>query len=909
MKRHRLAATLALFFLLAGATWLAAAQISKEADVPSTPPEALWEKNGLGICNTPGNTVQQNPRLLPSADGNFFLAWEDGRRGYSTIYVQKYSPAGEKLWSEADVRLSQATGNQNLPQIAADGFGGLLVTWQGYASGNSDIFAQRLDARGALLWGENGLVVCQAAAGQFAPELVNDSAGGAIITWHDYRSGSGEDIYAQRVNAAGTPLWQPDGLPVCAAAGTQWYPKIASDGAGGAIIAWSDGRSGAADNNIFGQRLDANGQALWEKDGLSICSAAQNQERPIILPVNDGFVLAWHDSRKSNVDIFAQKIDLAGKPLWTVDGVAVTTAPFTQDEPRLADDGVGGVVLAWDDGREEETAIFAQRLNSFGKTEWEENGRQVVRSKSRQEHAEIVKLEKDNWVIAWEDHRKGYPLIFAQKINSTGLPLWPEEGVPVAVTNRPEEKPTLAVTIAGGLVVAWQDKRTGNFDIFGQTLTANEGLPAWGEKGLALADAPGLVLHQNARLVDAGQGDLILVFEDARSGYLNIYAQKINRAGTLLWGRNALPVARVGADQLNPQAVSDGAGGAIVVWEDGRDPRGTQIFSQHIGNNGRKIFAGGSRPLTKVNSRQEKPVMIADGGGGAIIIWEDERNPLGLKDIFGQHVTGQGNLLWGKNGLAVCDENGDQGEACLVSDGESGVILAWSDSRRGERNPDIYAQRLEASGKPLWETGGVLVCGAPDIQRNPSATSDGAGGVVIAWTDKGGGSYDIYTQRLDAQGKPFWLTDGIPINQSPRSQQNPIICDNLVLVWEDYRNGNWDIFSAEISAQGKLTWGEEGQPVASLPQTQYAPQATSWKNGGTLITWEDYRDGKQYEIFYQGLTRTGQPRWSANGLQLETTNGARAPKILGQPGSGSFTIVWEDYTGGGKALYGQRFSL
>ncbi|MFA4844741.1 MAG: hypothetical protein WC632_07340 [Candidatus Margulisiibacteriota bacterium] len=908
MKRAKLAALLALAFILGSAAWLAAAQTSEEAATSATPPAALWGKNGLEICNTPGNTIQQNPQLRPASDGNLLLAWEDGRFGYTAIYVEKLSPAGEKLWAEASVSLGR-NGNQNSPQLIDDGLGGLIVTWQEYRSGNADIFAQRFNSRGTPLWGENGLVVCKAAAGQFAPNLASDGAGGAIITWHDYRSGSGEDIYAQRVNASGLPLWLSDGLPVCTAAGTQWYPKIASDGAGGAIIVWADGRNSAADNNIYGQRLDGNGQALWEKEGIPLCAAAQNQERPLILPVDKGFILAWHDSRNGNVDIYAQKIDLAGAPLWDEDGVAVTIAPFNQNDPRLADDGNGGAVVAWSDGREEETVIYTQRVSNTGKTEWEENGRRLAQATGRQEHAEIVKLKTSDWVVVWEDSRKGYPLLFTQKINNSGLPLWSEAGNLVAGSNRPQEKPVLAVTTAGELALAWQDKRSGNYDIFGQRLTVNDGLRSWGEKGLGLAAAPGLVLHQNASLVNASGGNLILVFEDARSGYLNIYAQKIDREGTLFWGKNALPVAKVQADQLNPQAVSDGSGGVIVAWEDSRNPQGTQIYAQHIGSDGRKLFAGGSLPLTEIKSRQEKPVIASDGGGGAIVIWEDERNTLSLKDLYGQRLSGSGDLLWGKNGAAACGENGDQIEANMIIDGRKGIILTWSDYRRGERNPDIYALRLDGSGKALWNKEGVMVCGAPDIQRNPKISSDGAGGAVIVWTDKGGGSYDIYTQRLDAAGKTLWLTDGIPINQAPRTQQNPQLCDNSILVWEDYRYGNWDIFAAAISAQGKLTWGEDGMPVASLPLTQYAPQAICWKDGGIIVTWEDYRNGRQYEIFYQGLTGRGQPRWIANGLQVKTTNGARAPKILGQPGSSSFIIIWEDYTGGGKALFGQRFSL
>jgi hypothetical protein len=77
--------------------------------------------------------------------------------------------------------------------------------------------------------------LCTATGNQNAPASVSDGAGGAIVTWYDNRGGD-LDIYAQRLNSAGTPQWTADGVALCAATGDQRYPTIASDGAGGAIV-------------------------------------------------------------------------------------------------------------------------------------------------------------------------------------------------------------------------------------------------------------------------------------------------------------------------------------------------------------------------------------------------------------------------------------------------------------------------------------------------------------------------------------------------------------------------------------------------------------------------------------------------------------------------------------------------
>ena len=98
------------------------------------------------------------------------------------------------------------------------------------------------------------LPVCLAASDQGPPRMAPDGAGGALIAWKDARAGG--QIYAQHVSASGAALWAVDGLPL-GPPGPVQDPMIASDGAGGAVIAWveDDGASRA----LKAQRLSGAG--------------------------------------------------------------------------------------------------------------------------------------------------------------------------------------------------------------------------------------------------------------------------------------------------------------------------------------------------------------------------------------------------------------------------------------------------------------------------------------------------------------------------------------------------------------------------------------------------------------------------------------------------------------------------
>src|SRR5262249_2685791 len=147
-----------------------------------------------------------------------------------------------------------------------------------------DIYTQRVTAAGGALWSINGIALCTATGHQYNPVTTSDGAGGAIVSWEDYRGGPG-DIYAQRVNAGGTPQWTNNGVALCSAPGDQLSPTITSDGAGGAIVTWQDGR-GAISTDVYAQRVTAAGVVQWTANGVAICTAAGDQTSHKI--VSDG---------------------------------------------------------------------------------------------------------------------------------------------------------------------------------------------------------------------------------------------------------------------------------------------------------------------------------------------------------------------------------------------------------------------------------------------------------------------------------------------------------------------------------------------------------------------------------------------------------------------------------------------
>jgi hypothetical protein len=293
------------------------------------------------------------------------MVWEDQRNGNSDIYAQRIDISGTVKWTVNGVAVCTADTTQFYPAVVSDGFGGSIIVWPDYRNApGSDIYAQKLDKNGTPLWTADGIQVCGAAGDQSLTQITTDMAYGAIITWRDTRVGYA--IYAQRVNGLGVVQWTTDGEAICTASGTHYEPQIVSDDSHGAIVTWRDGRGGS-DTNIYAQRIDLDGLVQWTVDGEPVCTAAGPQENPqIVADGTGGAIIAWDDDRSLYADIYAQKIDQSGTVEWTADGVALCKAYYTQTDPYLCSDDAGGAIVTWRDLRETGNDSYAQRVERNG---------------------------------------------------------------------------------------------------------------------------------------------------------------------------------------------------------------------------------------------------------------------------------------------------------------------------------------------------------------------------------------------------------------------------------------------------------------------------------------------------------------------------------------------------------------
>jgi len=389
---------------------------------------AQWVKDGVPVGSA--DYEQTTVMLLPNGTYGSYVGWTDTRSGLdSDIYGNMVGFDGIAFGGPGGVPICIAPNNQYMAGLISDGAGGLIILWNDERDGTSMVYAQRVDGSGTILWGD-GVGLCTNGSDQFTPQISPDGFGGAIIAWIDYSIGS--EIYTQRINGDGDILWNPAGNPVCTSGGNKSSVSIAPAPGGGAFIAWPDDRNGY--NDAYVQHIDMDGLPVWQIDGFSVCDDEgwyNYKYAPRLVPDGSGgAIVAWYDNRTGDTyDIYAQRFDPDGARAWGSFGVlALPCYSYEEETLIVKPDGTGGAIITLDMYADEfgELDIYAQRLSHAGNQLWGPNGVAVCAAENYQFAPAIAPDGLGGAIIAWQDYRPEYCDIYCQRVGASGLTGSPE---------------------------------------------------------------------------------------------------------------------------------------------------------------------------------------------------------------------------------------------------------------------------------------------------------------------------------------------------------------------------------------------------------------------------------------------------------------------------------------------------
>lgn len=434
----------------------------------------------------------------------------------------------------------------------------------------------------------------------------------------------------------------------------------------------------------------------------------------------------------------------------------------------LCPDGGGGIICAY---VVNDLTIRVNRLDeATGNKLWGATGSDVTGPGRISGGSPVVVSDSSGgaWV-AWIDNRTGAEGIYVQRFDAAGTAQFASGGLRIS--------PSLAdgfaldVTDSGELLIAF-----GRTEVRFQRVSL-AGLLELGASGVSVStQGPDALVISH----DGADGAVIAWLSHQPIGvnpFTGLFANRVNASGTKQWGASGVTVRHAtGVNVQRPVQDTDGTS-SFLSWEENdgvidvngealpiRAQRLTSAGAKQWGADGLVVFTPLDTPFddTTVTAFQR---MIVDADGDVVIGWLDGRdfNRVGTtgflhrQDVYAQRLSGDtGAKQWGANGAVVDSFPGTQTALSVKPATTGGAIFVYQDFA-ATNDGDIHARRLDAATTRLWDRFLTPLSGTDGPQEKPSAASDGAGGVVVAWQDERNdppNGVDVYaTHRRGSDGQ------------------------------------------------------------------------------------------------------------------------------------------------------------
>ena len=442
----------------------------------SAPSHAAWPPSGVPVGGTQARA--NNSQCIPDGSGGWYIVWEDHQinASHPDIRLQHLSATGDPVagWPANAVVVSGLPTDELSPQIAQDGSGGVLVTWDDARDTTFHVYVQRYLSNGALPsgWVAGGV----RATGKFSyfPRVTSDGTGGAFLVWQDERTvdTDGRDrCYVQHVTSTGSIAagWPVDGLEACSFDTSN--QRIMSDGGLGCFVVWTDGRGGEVLPNgidIYGQHLLANGSVAspWQANGTLLAHGRGAEQ---LLPDGTGGFYATGkeltaQSYPEAIRYWVYRYDSNGVPStgWTSNGVPLQASSGLRNDLSSAADSLGGVLASWDGGNSSGD-VYANRILPNGSVApgWSANGIPISDPNNPDEYTSSIAPDgTGGGYIAWQKIVGGIYRAYVQHFGPSGFvfPGWPIAGLPVGTNTIRQLNPKVIHDGFGNALVIWLER-------------------------------------------------------------------------------------------------------------------------------------------------------------------------------------------------------------------------------------------------------------------------------------------------------------------------------------------------------------------------------------------------------------------------------------------------------------------
>ena len=264
------------------------------------------------------------------------------------------------------------------PQVAASD-SGYYVTWYD-ENQNFKMYMQYVNPKGEPQW-TSPLVVTDYTQDSWISDYSLKSDGdNAYVFFADARNGlTDKDIFGYKINSQGEFLWGEPGVELIVATGydSEYSPDVALMPNGDVVAAWN--KMDADGYSINMQWLNSDGERLWE-NGLKIAETDIRLFNPNLMPATDStvfLVYTYQNGQYGDKQVLAQQIGTSGQNVWdTVLGVTGNSGIGEGRRLKLHSSSDSGIYITWYGDPDGNTLndVFTQHVDLNGNMRYESGG-------------------------------------------------------------------------------------------------------------------------------------------------------------------------------------------------------------------------------------------------------------------------------------------------------------------------------------------------------------------------------------------------------------------------------------------------------------------------------------------------------------------------------------------------------
>ena len=885
--------------------------------------DMVWQNNGIPIRQ--GVHIEWQRTVCPGESGSMIFVWSDTRYGSRNVFAQKVDSSGVLLWGSQGSAVTNLPGRQEDPVAITDGDGGAFIAWVDYRfDDEGDIFIQHIDNQGNRMMDDNGEALARVDGRHLTINMCTDSLGGVFVAWQDKRNFLDDDIFGTHVSSNYEIIAPSSGVSIIQMNGNQGAKSLEYAGNNQATIIWSDTRSGSG-NDIYCQKINMNMEKIFSDGGLEVSATSDLETTPrTTFMKNDTSFVIWQSGTEST-DIYYNLLTSDG--LVFSEHLQLCSFNSSKANPRIKRNQLGEVFIQWIDYRNDPTAgnHYYQRVSHGGNISWDQNGIQLDAS-GDDHHARFSPGGNRELFVYWE--RGTFPNvdIMYQGIQSDGSLLL-DNAEFVSNVSGYQSMPNTLYDNNNGSFVVFADQSNGSIDLRVQRM--NSDLTSFELNGLiAMNGLDGDIEYPIANYTN---DNVVLNWVDARDGK-KVFGSIINDNGVITPVENGQnltqfdsytfqlenePVSLLAHDYLFTAAFDAQSGAKLI-----RMNKFDLSFQMQWPNEGYVVHQ------STLDQRKVKLFETADGIG---VVWSEIRDEVDF-DLFYQRFNLEGQMQFDSSGVTLMDgvwvDNYVEG---IYSTPDSNFILVWVNDVWGSGSLSFQKFNLNGEIAAGWPSDGYTLSSIGDPEKLKGQVISDESGILVAWEETYNFNKNIKANIIHWDGTLEW-TNGLLLTSAENDQINIDLAidessQTSLVIWEDFQNGNDLNIAGQFIDLSNNVLLNENVIICSNEEYQQSPVVKNVFDGHFLVLWEDERGFLNSDpVLSGGLDIYGQVIhydhgnvYSDNGIALcQEYHDQKGPQISllkeDQDASQSLWFTyWIDMRSSGKAdlanLYGQALRL